>query len=43
MREAGCADFGHGPEVRRRPAKEKNPFSKYNFKEFLNALFQILF
>ena len=23
LRDAGWADFGHGPEVRRRPAKEK--------------------
>ena len=39
---AGPASAG-GPEARRRPAKEKNPFSKYNFKEFLNVIFQILF
>ena len=42
-RDAGWADFGRGPEVRWRPAKEKNPFSKYNFKEFLNAIFKYYF
>ena len=42
-REAGWADFGRGPEVRRRPANEKKSFSKYIFKEFLHAIFQILF
>jgi len=41
--EAGWADFDHGLEVRRRPAKEKKSFSKYIFKEFLHAIFQILF
>ena len=39
---AGPASAGE-PEARRRPAKGKNPFSKYIFKEFLNAIFQILF
>ena len=42
-REAGWADFDRGPEVRRRPEKEKKSFSKYIFKEFLHAIFQILF
>ena len=41
-RLAGPASAG-GPEARRRPAKEKNPFSKYNFQGILNAIFQILF
>ena len=41
-RLAGPASAGE-PEARRRPAKGKNPFSKYIFKEFLNAIFQILF
>ena len=38
-REAGWADFGHGPEVRRRPAKEGKAFLICIFKEFLNAIF----
>ena len=42
-REAGWADFGRGPEVRRRPAKEEKAFFICIFKEFLNAIFQILF
>ena len=42
-REAGWADFGRGPEVRRRPAKEGKAFFICIFKEFLNAIFQILF
>ena len=41
--EAGWADFGRGPEVRRRPAKEGKAFFICIFKEFLNAIFQILF
>ena len=27
LRDAGWAGFGRGPKARRRPAKEKNPFS----------------
>ena len=37
------AGFGRGPEVRRRPAKEEKAFFICIFKEFLNAIFQILF
>ena len=42
-REVGSADFGRGPEVRRRPAKEGKAFFICIFKEFLNIIFQILF
>ena len=37
------AGFGRGPEMRRRPAKEEKAFFICIFKEFLNAIFQILF
>ena len=43
LRDAGWAGFGRGPEVRRRPAKEEKAFFICIFKEFLNAIFQILF
>ena len=39
---AGPASAG-GPEARRRPAKDEKAFFIYIFKEFLNAIFQILF
>jgi len=42
-REAGWADFGRGPEAKRRPTKEEKAFSKYIFKEFLNAIFKYYF
>ena len=36
--DVGPASAG-GPEARRRPTKEEKAFSKYIFKEFLNAIF----
>ena len=43
LRDAGWAGFGRGPEAKRRPAKEEKAFSKYIFKEFLNAIFKYYF
>ena len=40
---ARWAGFGRGPEARRRLDKEGKAFFKYIFKEFLHAIFQILF